>query len=89
VGSRENLTQGKPNEFIGEFELDLKMKNSQKWSWKFFNRANDDQQFKSALNTQGLGIIYKENFSNFSDLFRQMANELQKPFQKSERKEKE
>jgi hypothetical protein len=83
VGSRENLIQGNANQFIGEFEINLKMKNSEKWSWKFFNRANDDRYFKSALNTQGLGIVYKENFNNLSDFFMQIIEGLKKPFRKS------
>ncbi|HET9570031.1 MAG TPA: translocation/assembly module TamB domain-containing protein [Bacteroidales bacterium] len=71
VGSRENLgssTGG--NQFIGEFDGNLKFKNSEKWSWKFFNRANDNKYFKSALNTQGVGILYKEDFNSLLDLFK-------------------
>jgi len=69
VGSRENLgsaTGG--NQFIGEFDGNLKFKNSEKWSWKFFNRANDNKYFKSALNTQGVGILYKEDFNSLKDI---------------------
>lgn len=69
VGSRENLAAGGGNQFIGEFDGNLKFKNSEKWSWKFFNRANDNRYFKSALNTQGVGILYKEDFNTLGDLF--------------------
>jgi hypothetical protein len=72
VGSRESLTQGSSNQFIGEFDADLKFKNSERWRWKFFNRANDNRYLKSALNTQGIGILYKEDYNNFGDLFRQL-----------------
>ena len=71
LGSRENLMQnGGGNQFIGEFDGNLKFKNSEKWSWKFFNRANDNRYFKSALNTQGVGILYREDFNTIWDLFR-------------------
>jgi hypothetical protein len=70
VGSRENLATGGGNQFIGEFDGNLKFKNSEKWSWKFFNRANDNRYFKSALNTQGVGILYNEDFNTLKDLFK-------------------
>ena len=70
VGSRENLVQqGGGNQFIGEFEANVRFKNSQKWNWKFFNRANDNRYFKSALNTQGIGIVYKVDFDTPVDIF--------------------
>lgn len=74
VGSRENLASSTGgNQFIGEFDGNLKFKNSEKWSWKFFNRANDSRYFKSALNTQGVGILYKEDFNLLKDLFKKPA----------------
>ena len=74
VGSRENLASSTGgNQFIGEFEGNLKFKNSEKWSWKFFNRANDNKYFKSALNTQGVGILYKEDFNTLGDIVRSPA----------------
>lgn len=69
LGSRENLASSTGgNQFIGEFDVNLKFKNSEKWSWKFFNRANDNKYFKSALNTQGVGILYKEDFNTLGDI---------------------
>ena len=94
VGSRENLgsTTG-GNQFIGEFDGNLKFKNSEKWSWKFFNRANDNKYFKSALNTQGVGILYKEDFNSLQDIFKKPADEKKaadskKPAAKKKKKEK-
>jgi hypothetical protein len=79
VGSRENLTSSTGgNQFIGEFDSNLKFKNSEKWSWKFFNRANDNKYFKSALNTQGVGISYKEDFNGLSDIFGKSAKKQKK-----------
>jgi hypothetical protein len=70
LGSRENLVQNEGgSQFIGEFDANVKFKNSQKWSWKFFNRANDNRYFKSALNTQGAGILFKQDYNSLFDLF--------------------
>jgi hypothetical protein len=80
LGSRENITQDGTSQFIGEFDANLRMKNFEKLSWKIFNRANDNRYFKSALNTQGFGVVYKENYNNLSDLFKQMVETIKKPF---------
>jgi hypothetical protein len=53
------------------------MKNSEKWSWKLFNRANDNRYFKSALNTQGVGVVYRENFNTLQDFVRQIKRRNQ------------
>lgn len=82
LGSRENLTQNGTSQFIGEFDANLRMKNSEKWSWKLFNRANDNRYFKSALNTQGFGVVYRENYNSLTDLFKQMLESIKKPFKK-------
>lgn len=74
LGSRENLAQTGTSQFIGEFDLNLRMKNSQKWSWKLFNRANDNRYFKSALNTQGFGLVYNEEYNTLPELFRQLLD---------------
>lgn len=78
LGSREDLTQTNKSQFIGEFDFNLKFKNSEKWSAKFFNRANDNRYFKSALNTQGMGIVYKEDYNHLTDLFKQMVEGIKK-----------
>jgi hypothetical protein len=74
------LAQSGTSQFIGEFDLRVRMKNSEKWSWKLFNRANDNQYFKTALNTQGFGVVYREEFNNYPDLFRQMVETIKAPF---------
>lgn len=77
IGSREDLSQTGTSQFIGEFDLNLRMKNSEKWSWKLFNRANDNRYFKSALNTQGVGVVYRENFNTLQDFVRQIKRRNQ------------
>ncbi|MDP4276785.1 MAG: translocation/assembly module TamB domain-containing protein [Bacteroidota bacterium] len=87
LGSREDLTQTGTSQFIGEFDLSVRMKNSQKWSWKLFNRANDNMYFKSALNTQGFGVVYKEEYNTYSELFKQMIESLKQPFIRKKKQE--
>jgi hypothetical protein len=82
LGSREDLSEEGTSQFIGEFDLKLRMKNSEKWSWKLFNRANDNRFFKSALNTQGFGVVYSEEFNHPQELFKQLIETIKKPFTK-------
>ncbi|MDD4921432.1 MAG: translocation/assembly module TamB domain-containing protein [Bacteroidales bacterium] len=82
LGSREDLSQTGRSQFIGEFDINIKFKNSKKWSAKFFNKANDNRYFKSALNTQGAGLVYKEDFNTLTDLFKQMVESIVRPFKK-------
>ncbi len=84
LGSRENLAQTGTSQFIGEFDLNLRMKHSQKWSWKLFNRANDNRYFKSALNTQGFGVVYNEEYNTLSEFFQQLVEGIMKPFKQQE-----
>lgn len=68
-GYKNNSTQ--KNAFIGEFDLEYKLTKSGDIRLKAYNHANDLYQYlKQALTTQGVGIMFKRDFSNFSDMFR-------------------
>ncbi len=58
-GSTERLT--------GDFEAELRI--TDKLRFKVFNRFNDTYYGKGPY-TQGIGIFYREDFENLSDLFR-------------------
>lgn len=68
-GYKNNATQ--KNAFIGEFDLEYKLNRSGDIRLKAYNHMNDMYQYlKQALTTQGVGIVFKKDFSNLSDLFR-------------------
>jgi len=68
-GYKNNATQ--KNAFIGEFDLEYKLNRSGDIRLKAYNHMNDMYQYlKQALTTQGVGIIFKKDFSDLSDLFR-------------------
>ena len=59
------------NSFIGDFDLEYLINRSGSLRLKAYNRYNDQNYYlKSALTTQGVGIVYKKDFDNFSDIFR-------------------
>ena len=67
IGSREDLVN-ENTQFIGDFDLEYKFSSSGRWRLKMFNRSNDSRYFKSAMTTQGVGVVYKESFSTLSEL---------------------
>jgi hypothetical protein len=55
------------NQLVGDFDAEVKL--TEKLRFKVFNRFNDVYQGLSPY-TQGVGIVFKEDFNKFSDLFR-------------------
>ncbi len=67
-GYKNNPNQ--KNAFIGEFDLEYKLTKNGDIRLKAYNHANDLYQYlKQALTTQGVGIMFKRDFSSFSDFF--------------------
>lgn len=68
-GYKNNPNQ--KNAFIGEFDLEYKLTKSGDIRLKAYNHANDMYQYlKQALTTQGVGIMFKRDFTHFSEMFR-------------------
>jgi len=67
-GYREDVTTNtNTNNSIVDFDIEYKLTQSGKYRLKAFNRTNDSY-FKQAPNTQGVGIIYREDFDTFGGL---------------------
>ncbi len=67
-GYRDNATQATPS-FIGDFDIQYLLNPNGNLSLKVYNQTNDRYFTKSSLNTQGLGIIMKKDFTHLRDLF--------------------
>lgn len=68
-GYKNNPTQ--KNAFIGEFDLEYKLTKSGDIRLKAYNHANDMYMYlRQALTTQGVGLMYKKDFTHFSEIFR-------------------
>lgn len=68
-GYKNNVNQ--KNAFIGEFDLEYKLTRSGDIRLKAYNHANDLYKYlKQAQTTQGVGIMYKKDFTTLSDIFR-------------------
>ena len=69
-GYKNNTYQGK-NDFVGEFDLEYKLTPGGEIRLKAYNHANDLYKYLNrALTTQGVGIVFRKDFSTISDFFR-------------------
>ncbi|WP_099464015.1 MULTISPECIES: translocation/assembly module TamB domain-containing protein [Parabacteroides] len=59
------------NVFIGEFDLEYKLTKNGEIRLKAYNHANDMYQYlKQSLTTQGVGIMFKKDFTRPSEIFK-------------------
>jgi len=65
------------NENIGEFTLEMKLPNTNKLKFKVFNRANATYLSQNPY-TQGIGLLFREDFNQFRDFFRKRKPEATK-----------
>lgn len=59
------------NSFIGDFDIEYLLNRSGSLRLKAYNRYNDQNYYlKSALTTQGVGIVFKRDFDNLFSFLR-------------------
>ena len=77
-GYRDNATRATPS-FIGDFDIRYLLYPNGNLALKVYNQTNDRYFTRSALNTQGIGIILKKDFNSWRSLFqRKKKQENQK-----------
>lgn len=66
IGYRnDNISE---NKFIGDFDLEYKLIESGKLRFTAYNHTIDRAQLREAKTTQGIGLIYREDFNNMSEM---------------------
>ena len=87
-------TQYGNEDFIGDFDLEYKLIKSGRLRLKAYNKTND-RLYSTALYTQGLGIMYREDFDTwenlgkyYKELFRKKTPEEKEKEKKEEEEEK-
>ena len=68
-GYRDNVNTA-TSSFIGDFDLRYLLLPNGNLALKVYNQTNDRYFTRSALNTQGVGIIMKKDFNGWNDLWR-------------------
>ena len=67
-GYRDNATTATPS-FIGDFDISYLLLPNGNLALKVYNQTNDRYFTRSSLNTQGIGLIMKKDFTGVRDLF--------------------
>ena len=89
VGYRDDALSATP--FIGDFDFEYKLNQSGKLRAKAYTHTNDYREFKKGLTTQGIGLIYSENFNNLKELWKNWKdntkeNKIERQQRREERK---
>ncbi len=87
VGYRDDALSATP--FIGDFDIEYKLNQSGKLRAKAYTHTNDYREFKKGLTTQGVGLVYSENFNNLKELWNSWQDNIkQNKLERQERREK-
>jgi len=68
-GYRDKAYSTSNSNFIGDFDLRYLLTPNGSISINMYNKTNDRYFTRNSLNTQGLGLIMKKDFSSLRDLF--------------------
>ena len=68
-GYRDNVTTQNGSSFIGDFDLRYLIFPNGNLAIKVYNQTNDRYFTRNSLNTQGIGLIMKKDFTTLGDLF--------------------
>lgn len=67
------------NTFVGDFDLEYLLNKSGNLRLKAYNRYNDQNYYlRSALTTQGVGVIFKRDFDNIFSFWHRLFNRRKK-----------
>lgn len=69
IGYRNDNLSGNNNRFIGDVDIEYILTESGKLRMKFYSHTVDRYQLRDAKTTQGLGLLYKEDFNSIKDMF--------------------
>jgi hypothetical protein len=75
-----NSTAQKASTFVGDVKLEYRLTNNLRWWIRAFNRTNTvGLLYNNAPYTQGVGLSYQRDFSNWGDFFKSDKIKNKKP----------
>ena len=69
IGYRNDILMTNTNRFISDVDIQYLLNASGNLRLKGYNHTIDRYQLRNAAQTQGAGVIYKEDFVSVKDLF--------------------
>lgn len=67
-------TNANNNGFVGEGEINVKLTNNGKLQLKGYNHSNNNLIYETSPYTQGVGLMYREDFSDFDELWEKVKS---------------
>jgi hypothetical protein len=61
---------------MGDFDVEVKLTDNGKLRLKAFNRYNQDRLYATAPYTQGVGLMYREDFNSFRELGKRYSDAI-------------
>jgi hypothetical protein len=83
-GTQQTTSIDNTNNIAGDFDVDIKI--TEKFHVKTFNRSNDNLLLYTSPYTQGVGVMYREDFNSIGELLRRYRDGLLGLFSNSEKK---
>lgn len=88
-GYRENTMTSNSTNFVGDFDIEYLLTKSGDIRLKAYNQTNDNRFLtRTALTTQGVGIVYKKDFNTWRDII-SFIRKREKKKEAEEQKEEE
>lgn len=69
-----NATAESSNNIVGDFDLDYKI--TEKFRFKAYNHSNDNLLTEVSPYTQGVGVVFKEEFNNIGELWKRYLHAI-------------
>jgi len=83
IGNTNN-PKNNTNNLVGDVNVDVKLTDNGKFKLKAYNHVNDQFSYEQAPYTQGVGLTYREEFTNFGELEKRYLQKLFKPKNKKQ-----
>jgi hypothetical protein len=86
LGVPTNAAAQTSSKFVGDVDIDYKITKSGKLRIKAFNHSNEGQISLLSPYTQGFGLVYKEEFNTFGELWKRYWNAIVGDVEKKKKK---
>lgn len=78
IGNNVNPESRNSSQIVGDFDIRVKLVPSGKIQLKAYNHSNNNLIYETAPYTQGVGIIFKEEYNTFQELIRKIGSVFKK-----------
>jgi hypothetical protein len=68
--STTNAANENTNKIVGDFTTEIKITKDGRFKGKVYNKSEEQDIYGSTIYTQGVGLFYRREFNNLSELFR-------------------